>query len=100
MKGLVVQREPVREPGRRSCCRDVGQAQGGLWGTALTCRPGARRVLGTPQPRERGERDAGPAWGDAGSLGRRESLRLAPFFRYCFLTCPRKVIKTSVFLSD
>lgn len=63
MKGLVVQwepvREPVREPGRRSCCRDVGQAQGGLWGTALMCRRGGRCVLGTPQPRERDERDSG-----------------------------------------
>ena len=43
-----------------------------LVGAALMCRPGGRCALGTPQPRERGERDSGPAWGDAGSLGRRE----------------------------
>ena len=49
MKGLVVQREPVRKLGRRSCCRDVCQGQGGLWGMATHSSVLAWRIPGTRQ---------------------------------------------------
>ena len=50
MKGLVVQREPVRELGRRSCCRDVCHGQGGLCGMATHSSILALRIPGTREP--------------------------------------------------
>ena len=50
MKGLVVQREPVRELGRRSCCRDVCHGQGGLCGMATHSSILAWRIPGTREP--------------------------------------------------